>query len=64
MTRVLVVANRTASTPVLLAEVSARARAGASVTVLIPPERQTIPIGRRRRPRAWWGTRRTRRSSA
>jgi hypothetical protein len=39
MTRVLVVANRTAPTPALLAEVGARARAGASVTVLIPPEK-------------------------
>jgi hypothetical protein len=43
MTRVLVVANRTASTPALLAEVGARARAGASVTVLIPPEKAEQP---------------------
>jgi hypothetical protein len=43
MTRVLVVANRTASTPALLAEVGARARAGASVTVLIPPEKTDHP---------------------
>jgi hypothetical protein len=43
MTRILVVANRTESTPVLLAEVGARAREGASVTVLIPPEQTDHP---------------------
>src|SRR4051794_10486638 len=36
--RILVIANRTASTPTLLDEVAERARAGATVTLLIPPD--------------------------
>ena len=36
--RILVIANRTASTPRMLHEITERARAGASFTLLIPPE--------------------------
>ena len=38
-TRILIVANRTSSTPTLLKEVTESARRGASFTLLIPPEK-------------------------
>jgi hypothetical protein len=37
--RVLVVANRTASTPMLLDEVTRRAEAGARFTIVVPPDK-------------------------
>jgi hypothetical protein len=36
--RILVIANRTASTPLMLDTIAERARAGASFTLLIPPD--------------------------
>ena len=36
--RILVIANRTASTPMMLDGIAERARAGASFTLLIPPD--------------------------
>ena len=36
--RILVIANRTASTPMMLDRIAERARAGASFTLLIPPD--------------------------
>jgi hypothetical protein len=36
--RILIVANRTASTPILLEEVGRRARHGARFTLIVPPE--------------------------
>jgi hypothetical protein len=37
--RLLVVANRTESTPTLLAEIERRAQGGCDVTLMVPPER-------------------------
>jgi hypothetical protein len=37
-TRTLVVANRTASTPLLLDEITRESRKGARITVLVPPD--------------------------
>ena len=36
--RILVIANRTSSTPVMLDAIAERARAGASFTLLVPPD--------------------------
>ena len=38
--RILVIANRTTSTPIMLDRVAERARAGASFTLLIPPDHE------------------------